>query len=200
MEIFNIIDVLAYIWTFISVTGFAIYKLDDNIETWEDGIKELLTHAVKSLFSSDEQQDDKRQINQTVYLSNEEVLDLVKQFDNHPFDTPSLADFFIAPDGVMQIFISSLGLIPKYVDMTNEDIREMAYKIIQNYYMDTRQCQIPVYIGVATPKRLQIGIPLSQYAQAKVQKQQQNTLAPTITPQTIDTLEEVIEFEDSEEV
>lgn len=101
-----------------------------------------------------------------------EVLEVVKKLENHPYETPTLANYNvdIVGESVMHVDIKAVGVVDKYAQIPNETIKEISYNTIQNFFMETRNIQVEVYILVATPNRLYFEIPLSDRGRKNIEK------------------------------
>lgn len=112
-------------------------------------------------------------INTSLIFSNEEMLGLVKSLDGHPYDTPSLENYIPEYRGAMWIDISAVGLVSKYKGLTNRQIQEMAERVIQNFFMETRSTKKKVEIRflVVTSTRLYFAVPLSVDGKRYLDKQ-----------------------------
>lgn len=186
------------LWSIISLGGYVLYKCEfDSAKTWEDGIK-LMTLGVFNFlydFLSDKPRPETI-VNTGLCLQNKEMINILKLFQNHPYETPTLMGYNPNDNGVMRFEISALGLMGKYDDMTNDMIREMCYNIIQNYFMETRECMVEVYIIVATPQYLSVAIPLSGTGRKILMKQQEVITQQEKTANSDELEEEINLFEE----
>lgn len=114
-------------------------------------------------------------INSGLFLTNEEALALVAELDKHPYDTPSLSSYLPEYGGAMWIDVSAVGLISKYHDLPKEKIGAIIEKVIQNYFMKSRNTQVRIYFLVVTATRLYFAIPLSKDGQRNLDKQTMRT-------------------------
>lgn len=171
--IFLIINFICISWTIITLVGYALYKNRDEINSWEEGIKRIMTWGFNWFYEEATGQDIKKNIPFFTPLTNTEVLQLVNNFAGHPYDTPVLYSYVPNLHGISWYDIRALGLTQTYMSLSNNNIAQMAEFIIQTYFMRTRNTQITVYIRVASPIRLYFAIPLSQNGDTFLQKQSQ---------------------------
>lgn len=201
-----LIETALEVWGMASIASFVAYKRHSyGAVRWEDGfyvlgmrIISLVSKIIPPL---------KKKVNiwwadNTIRyeqgLDNKEILALVKQFKGHPYETPSLVNYNvdIVKNSVIQIDISAVGLSSKYKHATNDEVRDIAHNIIQNFYMETRNTRIDVYIHIATPERLYFEIPLS-YRGRKIIEQTSTSVSEKDDSKNTDVMEEIIDlFED----
>lgn len=139
-------------------------------------VKWLVTEAKKSSTNEDvlEMLSDPARM-----LTDEEILELVKSFDMHPYDTPTLSNYDPGTNGVSWYNIEAIKLTDTYSNLTHAQLSKMCYHKIENYIMETRGIKVPVYIKVATPTQLYFVIPLSKHVEKLLSKQsQENTPVP----------------------
>ena len=77
------------------------------------------------------------------------------------------------PKTLSKTEIGAVGLTTAYKNLTTADLKEIAIRTIQNFYFETRGIVPPVYIKVATEKRLYFAIPLCAEGEAFLKKQEQ---------------------------
>ena len=146
-------------------------------------ISKFITEMKKSLSGEDvmEMLSDQSRI-----LTNEEVLELVKCFNMHPYETPALYKYDMDVNGASWYHIEALKLTDKYSKLDNAELSKMCCHIIENYIMKTRGIQVPIYIKVATPTQLYFAIPLSKYGEELLHKQsEKNAPVPKINNPSI---------------
>lgn len=170
----TIISTISILWTVISLIGYVLYKNREEINSWEDGVKRIMTIGFNWFYEeATRQNEEKNLLNTSLMLTNTEVLELVKNFDKHPYETPTIYSYNPNSYGVAWYDIHALGLSPAYTGLSNEQIKQMAEFVIQNYFMYTRNTQIPIYILATSPTRLFFAIPLSENGQLFLEKQRQ---------------------------
>lgn len=206
----------------ILIIGYLLYVLEiDDVETWEEGIRHiihLLTHMVKTCFLSickigkylkpvffeslyylSGTENPKKIIDYALILANEEVLELVRRLDRHPYDTPTLVSYVPNRNNLSWYEISAVGLVSAYDNLTNKETATIAYNVIQNYIMETRNIQACIHIQVATSKRLCFSIALSEESREFLLKQPQADMAQSPTENPMYMEEEIIDLsEDSD--
>lgn len=201
-----LIETVLEVWGVASLASFVAYKRHSyGAVRWEDGFYVLAMRMVS--LGSKLMPTLKKKLNiwwadNTIRyehgLDNKEVLALVKQFEGHPYETPSLLNYNvdIIENSVIRIDISAVGLSSKYKHITNDEIRNIAHNIIQNFYMETRNTRIDVYIHIATPERLYFEIPLSCRGR-KIIEQTSTSVSEKNDSKNTDVIEETIDlFED----
>ena len=170
-----IISIVSILWLVISLIGYVLYKTREEINSWECGVKWILTAGFNWLYEEATGQHEERNLlNTSLMLSNDEVLQLVKNFDKHPYETPTLSSYNPNSYGIAWYDIYTLGLSPVYAGLTNDQIKQMAKYVIQNYFMNTRNIQVSIYIQIASPIRLYFAIPLSENGQLFLEKQRRS--------------------------
>lgn len=189
------------------IMGYVAYKLGFVKSSWEDGVKWIFTGTFKGLLkivrwmkeeASGESLNDMI-IDTALMLNKQEILELVRTLEKQPYDTPTIESFTQNANGIMWTDVSPVGLSSEYKDIDNEMIKEITERKIQNFFMTTRERQVPLYIKVASPTRLYFAIPLSQAGQEFLEKQEQNKEKVAIPKNVPDVLEEEIDiFEDTE--
>lgn len=193
------LECIFVIWGAISFAGFINYKYlsAGKIKSWEDGIKDFFISLV-SLFTMiyrlfSEKEPPEEIINPSLILSSNEVIELIKLFANHPYDTPSLETYEKNSNGIMWLDITAVSFTSEYRESSFEDLSRMAKNHIQNYYLETRAVKVTVYIKVITPKRLYFAIPLSESGKSFLEKQREDCSVSPI-PEVYDVLEEEIDL------
>lgn len=192
------------IWTIISISGFLVYKAEvaADVHSWEDGIKKVLTFVFEFVYEDvlGKILPDKL-VNPSLVCSNDEVLQLVEKLSNHPYDTPVLTSYIPNVNGIDWYDFAAVGLVPRYKNLSNREISKIADHIIQTFFMETRNCKVPLFIKVAAPTRLYFAVALSENGRKFLEKQNlsmpmenlEKTGGPDISTKT-DGLEEVIEL------
>lgn len=171
MTISNIIynlETLAMIFGVLIAGGFIAYKMK-FADSWEGGVKLLLKTYwdwIKKIgkflyeeFSGKAAQEE--EINEKIYLTNQEMMNFVDEFDGRPYNTPILAGLEIR-NGIWWADISAASLSPTYRDTSMDTIKDLCQKVIQRFFMKVRETSVKVYIRVVTPTRLYFAIPLSE--------------------------------------
>ena len=168
-----IFDIIIYIGFFVCVSGFILYKGQViKADSWEDSIRIMITSVCKFFYEGITGVDIQNSIaNTSLILVDREILDLVKSFENHPYDTPTLALYVPNQNGVLWVDIHAIKLTSTYKDLSFTELSNMAFHIVQNYYMETRGINVNVYIKIATPTRLYFAIPLSVEGNRFLEKQ-----------------------------
>lgn len=188
------LEIIVCFWSFTTLIGFFLYSLDvKNAKTIEDGIAVFVTALYKGIRTSfltvckigkclkqafpdflyylSGTENPKKIINYALILANEEVLELVRRLDRHPYDTPTLVSYIPNRNNLSWYEISAVGLVSAYNNLTNKEIATIAYNVIQNYIMETRNIQACIHIQVATSKRLCFSIALSEESREFLLKQ-----------------------------
>lgn len=198
MNICNTIIVFIYkvlaIWGFLSLIGFVIYKVL-HLDTWEQGLVKAFTATINFLyegFTGKSSQD--ANINTALLCYDNEALEIVSRLNKHPYETPSLTSYVPNLNACSWYDISAVGLAPSYKDLDNVLISEMACKIIQNFFMETRNCQVNICIKVVSPTRLYFCIPLSEAGFRFIQKQNNTSPMGRIEENNENSLEEEFDF------
>ena len=189
---------------FFTIGGYINYK-HKNLKRWEDGIwhfiyflygwlfkllkpiKKVAKFIIEKITADDV-------VDNALLLTNQECLDIVQEFENHPYESPALANNPVTSDNIQQLDIQAVGLVPKYNDTENKDLKIMINNTIQTYCMRTRERQIDIEISIVTPTRLLIEIPLSNQAKKKLTERKYKQT--DISPKTSDVLEEEINSEE----
>lgn len=199
------IEIIIMIWGVISFFGYIFYRFLSNgkIPTWEDGIKEIFLawgSALSSLYHFfSETIPPEKVINTAYLLTNNEEVELVKRFENHPFETPSLKERPIVANGIVWFDISAIGYISKYESLTYDEFSEMAMNTIQNFYYETRGLKANIQIKVASSKRLYFALAVSEEGRQFLRKQEENieNFEPIVIPEILE--EEVDLFLDEKD-
>lgn len=199
----DIVGLLAIIWTFISISGYIVYKyniVNLNKNSWEEAIKTVFSFGLNQIAQeiTGNIHPDKI-INPALILSNSEVMLILKNLTNHPYDTPTLLSYRTVSKNVSHIEIEALGLVSTYRDISNDSIAKMAQHIIQNYYLDTRNLHVNIVVKVATPERLYLAIPLSRDAERFLSNQNTTVQTECESIKTVEPLiEEILDIFDDE--
>lgn len=176
----NIIHIIALLWLGFCCIGYILYR-SMKLERWTDGLnccmegmKKIicagiqLCEAVLNEFGFQQET-----IRPELVLTNQEILDLIDKLNGCPYDVPSLDDYEPNASGILWVNISAIGLAPAYQQITEESIKEIASKIIQKFYMRSRETSVPLYIKVATKQRLYFAIALSEKGKKFLDKQEE---------------------------
>ncbi len=171
---FLILYIIIAIWAIISISGFLVYKAEvaSEVHSWEDGVKKVMTFVFEFVYEEilGKILPDKL-INPALMCSNKEVLQLVERFSNHPYDTPALNSYIPNVNGIDWYDFAAVGLISKYKNLSNREIAKIADHIIQTFFMETRNCKVPLFIKVAAPTRLYFAVALSENGRKFLEKQ-----------------------------
>ena len=174
-------------WTCICILGYIFYKLQ-HLNSWTDGltdvfntIKEIMSIIGKGFVSCIQfcyteltgKLPDDQIINPAFILTQKEAVDLANRFHGKPYDLPFSEDIKQYCNGILWLEIVAVGLTTAYKNLTTADLKEIAIRTIQNFYFETRGIVPPVYIKVATEKRLYFAIPLCAEGEAFLKKQEQ---------------------------
>lgn len=216
------LEIIVCFWSFTTLIGFFLYSLDvKNAKTIEDGIAVFVTALYKGIRTSfltmckigkclkqafpdflyylSGTENPKKIIDYALILANEEVLELVRRLDRHPYDTPTLVSYIPNRNNLSWYEISAVGLVSAYNNLTNKETATIAYNVIQNYIMETRNIQACIHIQVATSKRLCFSIALSEESREFLLKQPSSDMAQSPTENPMYMEEEIIDLsEDSD--
>lgn len=185
MIFMEILSIASIIWMLVSITGFVLYKLW-SLESWQAGIKSFLTFGLNTMYEEmTGRAVPSRMVDDLLMLTNEEALNLVREFEGHPYDAVCLESCSPNINGILWLDIRSFGLVRKYEDLVYEDIQRISYSIIQNYYMRIRNRQVNLFIRVATPTRLYVAIPLSEEGRKYLEKEIPLNHAENQEPQSL---------------
>ncbi len=174
------LDIIMTVWFAVSLLGFIFYKCElDGVSSFEEGIKFCTLGLIKFCYEElTGKTDSDKVLNQTLILSNKEVIDLIDRY-KAVFEFPKLCQYFIDSNGIMHIDMSTVALVSKYKDISASTLREIICNITQEHFHKIREYTVDVYIPIATESHVLITIPLSEYAkkvirdnQKMVQKQQ----------------------------
>lgn len=187
------VDTFCFLYTFLTLEGLVVYKFELlPAESWEDAIKKMfpaffrwcagwvpvaLSWLKKWLYEeATGKLPQEEALNEVLLLSNQEVLEITKRHSGHPYDTPSL-ESYKTDHSVMWITISAVRTVPAYEGSENKILGKISRGNIQNYYMETREVQAPIWILKVSPKMLDFAIPLSEKGMEYLQKQYKDILA-----------------------
>lgn len=138
-------------------------------------------------------------INPAFILTQKEAVDLANRFHGKPYNLPFSGDFQQNCNGILWMEIVAVGLTTAYKNLTTVDLKEIAIRTIQNFYFETRGIVPPVYIKVATEKRLYFAIPLCAEREAFLKKQEQYQGESSFAPEEpLDLFDEEIPELDQE--
>ena len=182
-----LVSVISFIKKYIVPILYKIIK--DFITTSEWLITQYLKWWKKTSINKD--------IKDSLYLSDNEYNELVKQLKDNPFVFPKLGIIYQKDfeNGILRFDVDAIGLTSKYRDIDNKTLREIICTIIKNYYMETRNTNVSVYVTVASPIRVQIAIPLSDYGKYLLQKEVQPQMGEAENTLS-DYMEEEIDFKE----
>lgn len=136
-------------------------------------------------------------VDKSLYLTNQESLDLVEALSGHPYDSPVLHQWS-EEFGIIWIDILAVGLAPAYKDCSRDVLLQICTHVILTFFMRHREMQISLYIKVCTPTRLYFAIPVSQAGRDFLEKQKANQQKECPDQNRNDILEEVIELSPEE--
>lgn len=188
------INVATLLFSGICLIGFVFYKFQVfELNSWEAGVKKVLTFLVDWIY---EESTGKTRVlnyvNNALILSNQEALDLTASFKNHPFDTPSIVSFIPIANGIQWFDIASCGLHPRYANIPREQLEKLASHIIENFFMESRGTQVPIFMKVVTPTRLYFAIPISEQGRKFLEAQEATKVATPLPDLPYDIPEEEI--------
>lgn len=186
------------IWGFLSLMGFVIYKTL-HLDTWEHGLIKAFSATVNFIYEGcTGKSSQEADINTALICYDKEALEIVSKLNRHPYETPSLESYIPNWNACSWYDIGAVGLAPLYKDLENRQIAEMADKIIKNYFMETREVQVNIYIKVASPTRLHFCIPLSEEGIRFMESQSRGIPSSRTAENTSEFLEEEFDiFSDS---
>ena len=180
-------EIFCVIYIFTTFAGLVIYKFEVlPADSWEDAIRKMFpaffkwcVKTIPPAFAgvckwfyeeATGKGSDADMQNEVLILSNQEVLSITKKLDGHPYDTPSLNTYKMH-HSIMWIEISAVRAVATYADLDSRTLGRIAKGIIQSYYMETRETQVPLYILKASPEILQFAVPLSENGQKYLHEQ-----------------------------
>ena len=178
-------DVLITFIVLVVTFGYYIHKRNpDTLKTWRAGIFYVLSSFIETtydvvlflyqklksaspvitdiFYSITGQTNPKKIINPAFMLSDCEVLALVKRLDGHPYDTPTLISYIPNSNGVSYYEIGAVGLVEKYKGLTVSELAQLILHVIRNFFMETRNIQVWIYLIVVSPTRLRFAVALSE--------------------------------------
>lgn len=186
----------------ITVCGYIVYKFEqEGAQTWEEGIKKLplffrhavpfLYHGIVFFLSSHFHRNDI--VNNGLILTNDEVIQLVKLLENHPYESPSLLSYVINPNGYCEIDVQAVGLTNKYENEPNKKIAKISVTRVRNYYIETRFSSPYISAQATSPVHLHIAIALSGSGQKHLQSLEGQKIPDSNLDVTLDLKEEIPE-------
>ena len=192
-----IIMSISTVWAGFCILGYMTYKLE-KLDSWTDGLKMVFT-VLKDIMSSigkglvfciefcytgfTGKLPDGQIINHAFILTQKEATDLTNRFHGKPYDLPFTEDIKQNCNGILWMEIVAVGLTTAYKNLTSVELKEVAIRTIQNFYFETRGIVPPVYIKVATEKRLYFAIPLCAEGEAFLKKQDQYQGESSFSPE-----------------
>lgn len=186
----EILEKAAILWSLFCIAGYVYYKAG-FAKTWAEGIPVFFSclgalfkgifHFFYKMFSK--QALENEMLRTEWILTNQEVISLTASLKGCPYDTPSLEGYTPNIAGVLWVDISAVGLTSTYQNLPVSGIKEVTEKMIQNFYMQTRETRVPVYIKVASAKRLYFAVALS--GQGKEFLDKQETEKTTFSPDEV---------------
>lgn len=158
---------LSVLWSITSVGSFLRYKSGAS-SSWEDSLKESIYYIVaqiRELFNPSVEELD----NQGFALTGNEPLQLVEDFEQHPYETPALANYQVK-SGCMIFNVHAVGLSFKYsgFEENSQELTRLLHFKIYNYFLKTRGTPVYVFIRFATPTRLSFAVPFTDSAREKL--------------------------------
>lgn len=194
----EIIDIICIVYTVFSLVGFWAYKSQFiHVERWEDSLKLMFRTCFQWLAEFAYEKTTGKPVprkieNSSLMLSNEELSELIRRLKSDLYELPTRGELPFTKNGIACYEISAKGLIPRLKDAGNEEIADIAYRIIEDYYMESRAIIPYICIRVATPKRLIFEIPLSEDGIAFLNQQSNVIPDQSKTVEIPDTPEEEI--------
>jgi len=166
----NLFDFFTLVWFSVTVVGWIAYKCRiDNVDSWEAGVKYCTVGVVRWLWEEITGKSNSRDvINSNFILANQEVIEIIKRMGS-VYEFPKLTAFG-NNNRFIRIEFSAVSLINKYSECSNAMLREIVCNIIQTYYLETRECEVIVFVPVATATRVCIDIPLTESAKEYLSK------------------------------
>ena len=160
--------------------GFITYKLK-YANSWEDGVKLLLKiywDWIKKIgkFLYEEflgRSPDSQIINPALILTNKEAIELTNRFKGCPYVMPFLEKLSPNCNGIMWMEIIASGLCTSYATLSFSELKRIAISTIGNFYYEIKGINVPIYVKVAQKDRLYFAIPLCEYGEKFLQKQDQ---------------------------
>ncbi len=183
------------------IGGYVIYRLyPESTDRWEDGVSFMVHLVFDPLISLAKFIYKKaagklltdQTVDMTYMLTDQEALDLVDSFKDHPYATPALASYGPNVNGISWIDIKAVGLAGRYKEITYEQIVTICRNVIETYFMKTRGCQAAVYIRVASPKRLYFAVPLSEAGKHFLDRQEVSAVEFVNEPVAAEPLTETV--------
>ena len=158
---------ISVLWSITSVGSFLRYK-SGAFPSWEESLKDSIHYIISqigALFNPSVEELD----NLGFALTDNEPLQLVEDFEQHPYETPALASYQVK-SGCMIFNVHAVGLSFKYKDFEEnspELTRLLRFKIY-NYFLKTRGTPVHVFIRFPTPTRLSFAVPFTDSAREKL--------------------------------
>lgn len=180
-----------------AILGYVVYRFHlSDAKSWEDAAKAILDGMKSGIYSLyrffTNYVPPEELINTALSLTDEEVLELIKRFDKHPYDTPTLNTYDPNVNGISWYDLRACGLSSEYKFLSLEDIRKITLYTIQNFFMETRGLKPDVYIKVASPTRLYFAIPLCRKSRDFLENQSRELHQMPEVPSVPDIIEEEI--------
>ena len=172
--ILKVLNGLCVTGFWILVTAYGVYKLNVlKTKSWEETVYVMFRKGFEVCYEEfTGKLSPKKIINTGLILVNDEVLELVKLFNENPYMTPALAEYVPNINGIMWFDIRAVKLAPKYKDLKQRELVMMIYHIIQNFFMEKRNVSVKLYIRVATLTRLYFAVALSEEGYEFLEEQQ----------------------------
>lgn len=175
----KIVYIVAVCWLVLCGMGYVFYKWE-KLGSWTEGLnfylkgmKKLICSFFRFFYEQwnglDLQQE---QIRTERILTNQEMLHLVDELNGCPYAIPSIETYIPNASGILWADISAVELAPSYRQIPEESIKEITGKVIQNFYMKSRETKVPLYIKVATAHRLYFAIALSERGREFLDRQE----------------------------
>ena len=158
---------LSVLWSITSVGSFLRYRSGAS-SSWEESLKDTICCIIARIgefFNPSVEELD----NLGLALTDNEPLQLVEDFEQHPYETPALASYQVK-NGLMVFDIRAVGLSSKYSSL-GENNTELAHLLrlkVYNFFMKTRNTPVHVCIRFATPTRFYFAVPFTDSAREKL--------------------------------
>lgn len=177
----------------VCIIGFILYKSGVfETSSWEETISVMLKKCITVFYEeSTGKTSPQKVVNTSLYLVNEDITQLLKMLDNTPYIVPTLANCTHS-NGVLWVDIRAVKLATKYEDLEQQQLSQMVFHIIQNFYMQTRGFSVRLFIRIATTTRCYFAIPLSEEGYQFLEKQQASVESGQHIPNATVSLEEEI--------
>jgi len=170
--------------------GYAVYEYFPDVKSWEQGVKKVLTFSYELFYEGfTGNKIERKRIDNSLFLSVEELEDLKNMLKGHPFDTPVIAYYDANATGdIISIAFNAIRLSKTYRDLSEEELHRMCKYIIHDFYILKRGHCPEFYIHVASSTHLRFSIPISYDALCRLRNEfKSNTLNKAEEPSHIDS-------------